>query len=203
MCGIYISLGALLINPMLRVRYSDEDYSNVDEIDQILTKPSTYQNASIPNPNAVLNQTYQNSIATGQQTQYTPPNVTPQPVQQVPVETVATPQVPTEKVVNPNFKQEDIPEAIIPSLNFEEPVVESTPAPVETAPVVEPTQTPVEAAPVVEPTQTPVETAPVVEPTPAPVETAPVAEPTPAPVEAAPVAEPTPTPAVDTTQPNT
>ena len=139
-CGVYISLGAFLINPMLRVRYSDNDYSNVDEIDKILTGQTTYQNASIPNPNAVLNQTYQNTMIPGQQSQYAPhnmmaqqmqPPVTPMPVApQAPVETTSVPQAPTEKVVNPNFKQEDIPEAIIPSLDFGDPIVEQTPTPV-------------------------------------------------------------------------
>ena len=191
-CGIYISVGALLINPMLRVRYSDDEYSNVEEIDKILTKPTQYQNASIPNPNAVLNQTYQNAVATGQHTQYTPPNVTQQPQQPqqpladvaiaavAPVETVTTPQAPTEKVINPNFKHDDIPEAIIPSLDFGDP----TPV-VEQAPVVTPEAAP---APVVE-------QAPVVTPEIAP---APV-------VEQAPMVTPevAPTPVADPTQPNT
>ena len=189
LCGIFISLGTLLINPMLRVRYSDDDYSNVDEIDQILTRPSTYQNASIPNPNAVLNQTYQNAVANGQQTQYTPPTVTPQPVPVVPVETVAAPQTPTEKVVNPNFKQEDIPEAIIPSLDFGNPTPE-----VEPTPVVEQTPVTPEAQP-----------APVVEPAPVTPEAqpAPVVEQTPVTPEAQPTPVVEPAPIVDPTQPNT
>ena len=214
-CGIYISIGALLINPMLRVRYSDDEYSNVEEIDKILTRQTQYQNASIPNPNAVLNQTHQNAVATGQHPQYATPNVaaqTQQPLvdiptaQPAPAETVTTPQVPTEKVINPNFKHEDIPEAIIPSLDFGDstPVVEqaptvtpeATPAPVvEQAPTVTPEATPtpvVEQAPMVTPEATPtpvVEQAPVV---------APEATPTPI-VEQAPVVAPV----SDPTQPNT
>ena len=130
--------------------------------------------ASIPNPNAVLNQTHQNAVATGQHPQYATPNVaaqTQQPLadiptaQPAPAETVTTPQVPTEKVINPNFKHEDIPEAIIPSLDFGD----STPV-VEQAPTVTPEATPtpvVEQAPVVAPEATPtpiVEQAPVVAP---------------------------------------
>lgn len=142
--SIYITVGAFLINPILRVHYLDVDYSNIDEIDEILYKQTGYQNASTPNPNAVLNQTkpvVNNGLPNVVPTQQIQPSqqAQPQTIGAIPIQ-----NVPTEKVVNPNFKQDDLPEAVIPSLNFDEnqeeqPVAVEQPTPVTQPETTQPT----------------------------------------------------------------
>lgn len=119
----FISLGGFLINPMLRVYYIDKDYTSTEDIDKILENSVKYQaNSSSPNPNKILDEKYKN------------PEPTPTPKPQIETPTEPVVEIPHEKVVNPNFKQEDLPEAIIPSINVEEPVTETQTPAAPTAP---------------------------------------------------------------------
>lgn len=119
--SLYITVGAFLINPMLRVHYLDIDYSNAKEIDDIIINAANRQTTTVQNPNAVLQQTHK-------------PEVPKTPVALAPVPIEPVKEIPTEKVINPNFKQDDLPEAIIPSLNLNGEQVTQTPEVTEIAP---------------------------------------------------------------------
>jgi len=121
--SIYLTLGGFIINPMLRAYYIDKDYSSVNEIDELIANTNKYQvNNTTPNPNKLIDNKYiRPQPQTMNQPQIQTPPITPVEFQQ-PVEVVA--DLPHEKVVNPNFKQEDLPEAIIPSITTNEPTNE-------------------------------------------------------------------------------
>lgn len=111
---LYSSIGAFLLNPMLRVYYIDKDYDETEEIDNIIrnstdkyqidaqptkvpyTQTPTYIEPEKPSPPPVP---------------VPPPKPTISEIQ--PVEEIKT----EEKVINPNFKQDDLPEAIIPTIS--------------------------------------------------------------------------------------
>jgi len=115
-----ISLIGFIINPMLRIVYSDDDYSNVQDIDNILNNTNRYKPIG---PVLPPTQQINNQIPNQQSIQQPITNVIPnqQAVQQPTVQEVIN-EIPQEKVINPTFNRNDLPEAIIPS-------IDSTPIP--------------------------------------------------------------------------
>ncbi len=163
--ALYISLTGFIINPMLRVYYIDRDYASMNDIDEILyssAKNNIYN--TNPNPTKVIDPKYLNPTVAAQNQQtannaqiyQSSPTPAPTPAPQPQPEPVV--ELPREKVVNPNFKQEDLPEAIIPTITANQQPVEvpptaETPKPEQTStplemPVVKP-----EAETTIEPTQ--------------------------------------------------
>ena len=110
----FLSIGTFLINPMLRVHYIDRDYVALHETDDIYNTAIKYQANTQPDPYQNLSDKYKKDV-----------------VQQQPIQTMAIPippptigelspsvveDIPREKVVNQQFKPEEIPEAIIPAI---------------------------------------------------------------------------------------
>ncbi len=148
---LYSSIGAFLLNPMLRIYYIDKDYDETKEIDNIIynstgkyqidaqptkvpyTQTTTYKEPEKPSPPPVPIPTPKPTVSEIQ------------PVEEVKIE---------EKVINPNFKQDDLPEAIIPTISgqtpSEQPVQDNNGQPVNNNMVQQPTsevvQQPVEGA---------------------------------------------------------
>ena len=152
---------------MLRVYYIDRDYASMNDIDEILyssAKNNIYN--TNPNPVKTIDPKYLNPTVAAQNQQtannaqiyQSAPAPAPQPVAPQPQPEPVV-ELPHEKVVNPNFKQENLPEAVIPTITA------ATPEPTATAetPQPEQTSTPLEmpvVKPEVEPTakQNPVST---------------------------------------------
>ena len=109
----YSSIAAFLINPMLRVLYIDKDYNEVEEIDEIIKSANNKygdNNDAPPNSNIPGKEEIKKPIVPEKKKEVPKPIPTPiKAVEEV-----------HEKVINPNFKQEELPEAIIPTINGEE-----------------------------------------------------------------------------------
>lgn len=109
----YLSIAVFIINPMIRVLYIDKDYNNEDSIDDIIsnTQRVNLNNTTSYNANEKYRQQVE-AVKKKQQLNKSTPQNTNIPVQEV-----------HEKVINPNFKPEDIPEAIIPTINDAPPSI--------------------------------------------------------------------------------
>ena len=168
----FLSIGTFLINPMLRVHYIDKDYIALREVDDVYTTATKYQANTQPDPYKNLSDKYKKNIMPQQ------PMTAPIPVPMqnpLPPPTISeiTPSVvenmPMEKVVNQQFKPEEIPEAIIPTIGglpevepaVQTPKVSTEPIAESTTPEIA-TQTPAQPNPLEIATQTPIE---VVQPT--------------------------------------
>lgn len=153
----FLSIGTFLINPMLRVHYIDKDYVALHEVDDVYSTATKYQANTQPDPYKNLSDKYKKDVMTQQP--MTAPIPVPVPMQNpLPPPTISeiTPSVvedmPMEKVVNQQFKPEEIPEAIIPTIGGipETETVAQIPA-VNNEAITELTQTPeVNTEPVVE-----------------------------------------------------
>ncbi len=212
----FLSIGTFLLNPMLRVHYIDKDYVALHEVDDVYETATKYQANTQPDPYKNLSDKYKKEVVPQQPMQGMPvPVPVPVPMQTpLPPPTIGelTPSVvediPREKVVNQQFKPEEIPEAIIPTIGglpeaetvaqipavSNEPVVEATiQSPVEPNPLEVATQSPVEPNPLEVATQSPVEPNPLEIATQSPVEPNPLeiatqAQVEPNPLEIAPTA---------------
>ena len=105
----YLSLGCFLLNPMLRVYYLDQDYSEEHEIENIIKDASENVGVGVgnnPNPNAVVSDAYKKTTIPDKPKEVPKPVPVLQPVEEI-----------HEKVVNPNFKPNDLPDAIIPTIS--------------------------------------------------------------------------------------
>lgn len=112
----YLSLGCFLLNPMLRVYYLDQDYSEEHEIENIIKDASENVGVGVgnnPNPNAVVSDTYKKPTIPDKPKEVPKPTTVVQPVEEI-----------HEKVVNPNFKPSDLPDAIIPTISSENEMTE-------------------------------------------------------------------------------
>ena len=165
----FLSIGTFLINPMLRVHYIDKDYVALHEVDDVYDTATKYQANTQPDPYKNLSDKYKKDVVQQQPMQGMAvpiPVAMPNPL---PPPTIGelTPSVvedtPREKVVNQQFKPEEIPEAIIPTIGglteaetvAQIPAVSSEPV-VTNTPETSTTQNPLEAA-----IQAPVEENPV------------------------------------------
>lgn len=129
------TLTGFIINPMLRVYYIEEDYSTMNEIDKILYSSANANYTTAPNPNKMIDPRYLSSSQSQQiQTSQMQQQHTPQPTPQVaPPTPVVEPveEIPREKVINPNFKPSELPQAVIPTITSEpiqSQTVETTPS---------------------------------------------------------------------------
>lgn len=123
----FMSIGAFLINPMLRVFYIDKDYYALNEINEALTSARTYQE------NEQYNANYENlsdKYKTPTQTTPTPVNEVSLPPQTIKEIEPTIQEMPQEKVINEQYHPDELPEAIIPSITG---ISETTVTPVETS----------------------------------------------------------------------
>ena len=194
---------------MLRVHYIDKDYVALHEVDDIYDTVTKYQANTQPDPYKNLSDKYIKDVVQQQPMQgmavpipVAKPNPLPPPTIGELTPSVVE-DIPKEKVVNQQFKPEEIPEAIIPTIGgltdaetvapiptvSSEPVVTNTP---ETST----TQNPLEAA--IQAPETPVAitpNTPVVD-TPTPIVPNPLEAATQAPETPVAITPPTPQPEV-------
>ena len=168
---------------MLRVHYIDKDYIALHEVDDVYNTATKYQANTQPDPYKNLSDKYKKDVVQQQPMQGMAvpiPVAMPNPL---PPPTIGelTPSVvedaPREKVVNQQFKPEEIPEAIIPTIGglteaetvaqipavSNEPVVANTPTPVAPNPLeaaIQAPETPVEITPNTPVVDTPTPTVP-------------------------------------------
>ena len=128
-----ITIIGIIINPMMRVYHIDNDFVAVGELDNALNRTTRYQANTQPNPNAILSDKYKKDVK--KEDKIINFANKEQIVQELPTETVQ--ELPKEKVVNQNFKQQEIPSAEIP-LILNNPVPTNT---TDTQPVIAITET--------------------------------------------------------------
>ena len=136
----FISIGTFLINPMLRVFYIDKDYYALNEINDALTSARPYQENNQYNANYEnLSDKYKKDTQTSTVTiPITPVNEVSLPPQTIVEPTIQ--EMPQEKVINEQYRPDELPEAIIPSITG---ISEPVPTPVATTPTETPTPMPV------------------------------------------------------------
>ena len=152
--SLYLTISGFLINPMLRaIYYSKDDYANTNEIDEILNNTYNYpnnnnynnynNNNNYPNNNnynnynnynnnnnynGTINQQFQQPMPPYQQTMEQQLIISEDPLPP-PIINEMPPvveEISQEKVLNQQFHPEELPEAIIPSIDIipaSEPVV--------------------------------------------------------------------------------
>lgn len=105
-----ITVIGIIINPMMRVYHIDNDFVAVGELDSALNRTTRYQANTQPNPNAILSDKYKKDVK--KEDKIINFANKEQIVQELPTEAVQ--ELPKEKVINQNFKQQQIPNAEIP-----------------------------------------------------------------------------------------